>query len=71
METKAKAERLIKRFSTFLTYDQTISKEWHSPVDEEFAKVKRKNAVKLAMICAEEMKDFKLVKFLQKELNKQ
>ena len=69
MEAKEKAERLIKRFSTYLSYDQTISKEWHSPTDDEWGKIKRKNAIKLAIICAEEMTDFKLVKVLQREIN--
>lgn len=54
---QSEGERLISRFKTFINYDQTLDTTWHdpSPSNEKRHKVVRKNAIKLAIICAEEL----------------
>ena len=54
---QSEGERLISRFKTFINYDQTLDTTWHdpSPANEKRPKVVRKNAVKLAIICADEL----------------
>lgn len=54
---KSEAERLIKRFTTFINFDQTLDATWHdpSPANEKRHKLVKRNSIRLAIICADEL----------------
>ena len=54
------AKRIVERYVTFLNYDQTIDMRWHDPSPENIVRhwQVKKDAIKLSIICVEEILKF-------------
>ena len=76
---ESEAKRIVARYVTFLNYDQTIDMRWHdpSPLNTVRHWQLKKDAIRLAIICVEELIKFavdteheKFQKQIKKELQK-
>ena len=57
---ESEAKRIVARYVTFLNYDQTIDMRWHdpSPLNANRHWQLKKDAIKLSIICVEEIIKF-------------
>lgn len=76
---ESEAKRIVARYVTFLNYDQTIDMRWHdpSPLNTVRHWQLKKDAIRLSIICVEEIINFtidteyeKFQKQIKKELQK-
>lgn len=76
---ESEAKRIVARYATFLNYDQTIDMRWHdpSPLNTVRHWQLKKDAIRLSIICVEEIIKFtidteyeKFQKQIKKELQK-
>jgi uncharacterized protein YqiB (DUF1249 family) len=57
---ESEAKRIVARYVTFLNYDQTIDMRWHdpSPLNTVRHWQLKKDAIRLSIICVEEIIKF-------------
>lgn len=59
---ESEAKRIVERYVTFLNYDQTIDIRWHDPSPANIVRhwQLKKDAIRLSIICVEEIVKFSI-----------